>query len=62
MHTILIPHILSVGYVFTYILIHTQFICIGKIRVYIRLRPLSKSEIERGCTEATAKDGMSDRI
>ena len=39
---------------------YTHNVCIGKIRVYIRLRPLSKSEIERGCTEATAKDGMSD--
>ena len=41
---------------------YTPNVYIGKIRVYIRLRPLSKSEIERGCIEATAKDGMSDYI
>lgn len=29
----------------------------GKIRVYIRIRPMSKTEIERGCTEAVSKDG-----
>jgi hypothetical protein len=29
----------------------------GKIRVYVRVRPFSKSEAERGCTEAVVKDG-----
>ena len=29
----------------------------GKIRVYIRVRPMSKKEIERGCVEAVNKDG-----
>ena len=29
----------------------------GKIRVYVRIRPMSKSELERGCTEAVVKDG-----
>ena len=29
----------------------------GKIRVYVRIRPMSKSELERGCAEAVVKDG-----
>ena len=29
----------------------------GKIRVYVRIRPFSKKELERGCTEAVVKDG-----
>ena len=29
----------------------------GRIRVYVRVRPFSKSEIERGSTEAVFKDG-----
>jgi len=29
----------------------------GRIRVYVRVRPFSKSEIERGCQEACYKDG-----
>ena len=29
----------------------------GKIRVYLRVRPFSNSEAERGCTEAVVKDG-----
>lgn len=29
----------------------------GKIRVYVRIRPFSKSENERGCNEAVVKDG-----
>ncbi len=30
---------------------------LGKIRVYVRVRPFSNSERERGCTEAVLKDG-----
>jgi kinesin family member C2/C3 len=30
---------------------------VGKIRVYVRIRPFSKSEVERSCTEAVFKDG-----
>ena len=29
----------------------------GKIRVYVRVRPFSNSEAERGCSEAVIKDG-----
>lgn len=29
----------------------------GKIRVYVRVRPFSKTEKERGCTESVIKDG-----
>lgn len=29
----------------------------GKIRVYVRIRPISNSELERGSTEAAIKDG-----
>ena len=29
----------------------------GKIRVYVRLRPLSQSEVDRGCAEACFKEG-----
>lgn len=29
----------------------------GKIRVYVRVRPFSNSEAERGCTESIIKDG-----
>ena len=29
----------------------------GKIRVYVRIRPFSKSEESKGCTEAVIKDG-----
>src|SRR5690606_32513509 len=29
----------------------------GRIRVYVRIRPLSTSERERGCQEAVVKDG-----
>jgi hypothetical protein len=29
----------------------------GKIRVYVRVRPFSKTEQERGCTESVIKDG-----
>ncbi len=29
----------------------------GRIRVYVRVRPLSNSERERNCTEAVVKDG-----
>jgi hypothetical protein len=29
----------------------------GKIRVYVRVRPFSTGERERGCTEAVVKDG-----
>eukprot|EP00606_Chrysophyceae_sp_TOSAG23-5_P001040 GSChrysophyteH2.ASY1.ANO1.374.1 assembled CDS len=29
----------------------------GRIRVYVRVRPHSKSEMEKGCTEACYKDG-----
>jgi len=28
---------------------------VGKIRVYVRIRPLSKSELERKCEEAIIK-------
>ncbi len=27
----------------------------GKIRVYVRIRPISRSELERGCQEAALK-------
>ena len=29
----------------------------GKIRVYVRIRPFTQSERDRGCTEAVIKDG-----
>lgn len=29
----------------------------GRIRVYVRVRPLSRTETERGCSEAVLKDG-----
>lgn len=29
----------------------------GKIRVYVRIRPMSKSEADRNCSEAVFKDG-----
>ena len=29
----------------------------GRIRVYVRIRPFSKSELERGSTEVVCKDG-----
>lgn len=34
----------------------------GKIRVYVRVRPFSKSEMERGCQEAVVKDGKMSAI
>ena len=47
------------GFLFMFIHIYTVFYnlrgFVGKIRVYVRVRPISKSELERGCVESVVK-------